>query len=99
MNRWVYNVIHVSEQSAPSEEKPDPKKASEKLNGGLSPEFIAREFPKQYGEQQVASEGKHPAQQLSEFLNQQGESGWELTTVQEVTGMRMFIFKKQVTDW
>ena len=96
MIKWVYNVIHVSEQSAPAEEKPDPKKASEKLNGGLSAEFIAREFPRQYGEQQVATEGRHPAQQLSEFLNQQGDSGWELITVQEVAGMKMFIFKKEV---
>jgi hypothetical protein len=94
MTKWAYNVIHITEQSAAPEEKPDPQKASEKLKGGLSPEFIAREFPKQYGEQQVAKTGKHPAQQLSEFLNQQGQNGWELETVQEITGMKMFIFKK-----
>jgi hypothetical protein len=94
MTKWAYNVIHVTERSAAREEKPDPQKASKKLRGGLSPEFIAREFPKQYGEQQVDTKGKHPAQQLSEFLNQQGQNGWELETVQEIAGMKMFIFKK-----
>jgi hypothetical protein len=42
----------------------------------------------------VDTKGKHPAQQLSEFLNQQGQNGWELETVQEIAGMKMFIFKK-----
>jgi hypothetical protein len=69
--------------------------ASRKLRGALSPEFISREFPQQYGpEQQSKATPKHPAEQLQHFLNLLGREGWELTTTAQVGQLLMFFFKR-----
>ncbi|MFZ9566986.1 MAG: hypothetical protein ACO28R_05675, partial [Vulcanococcus sp.] len=61
----------------------------------LSPEFISREFPQQYGpEQQAKASPKHPAEQLEYFLDLLGKQGWELTTTSQVGPLLMFFFKR-----
>ena len=69
--------------------------ASQKLGGTLSPEFISREFPQQYGpEQRAQAAPKHPAEQLQHFLNLLGKEGWEMTTTAQVGQLLMFFFKR-----
>lgn len=46
---WEYRVIHINVENNAPPEPPNPQVASQKLQGALSPEFIAREFPEQYG--------------------------------------------------
>ena len=97
MPQWEYRVIHIDASKGTPPTPPDPKVASEKLGGTLSPEFISREFPQQYGPEQQAraSAGpKHPAEQLQYFLNLLGKEGWELTNTTQVEHLLMFIFKR-----
>jgi len=63
----------------------------------LSPEFISREFPQQYGPEQQAkakAAPKHPAEQLQHFLNLLGREGWEMTNTAQVGQLLMFFFKR-----
>ena len=89
---WEYRVIHINVDSSAPPQPPDPQVASRKLGGALSPEFISREFPQQYGpEQQSKATPKHPAEQLQHFLNLLGREGWELTTTAQVGQLLMFV--------
>ena len=92
---WEYRVIHINVDSSTPPKPPDPQVASEKLGGTLSPEFISREFPQQYGpEQRSKAAPKHPAEQLQHFLNLLGKEGWEMTTTAQVGQLLMFFFKR-----
>jgi hypothetical protein len=92
---WEYRVIHINVDISAPPQPPDPQVASRKLGGALSPEFISREFPQQYGpEQQSKATPKHPAEQLQHFLNLLGREGWELTTTAQVGQLLMFFFKR-----
>ena len=58
--QWEYRVIHINVDNRTPPQPPDPEVASQKLGGTLSPEFISREFPQQYGpEQRAQSAPKH----------------------------------------
>ena len=95
MPQWEYRVIHINVENKDRPQPPDAQVASERLGGILSPEFIAREFPQQYGvshESQAA--GKHPAQQLQYFLNLLGKEGWEMSETAKVGPLLMFFFKR-----
>ena len=92
---WEYRVIHINVDHSNPPAPPDPKLASERMGGKLSPEFISREFPQQYGpEQQAKAAPNHPAEQLQHFLNLLGKEGWELTTTSQVGQLLMFFFKR-----
>ena len=95
--QWEYRVIHINVDNRTPPQPPDPQVASQKLGGTLSPEFISREFPQQYGpEQRAQSAPKHPAEQLQHFLNLLGKEGWEMTTTAQVGQLLMFFFKRPV---
>ncbi|MFM9041917.1 MAG: hypothetical protein ACKOHJ_06715 [Vulcanococcus sp.] len=101
MPQWEYRVIHINVDSSNPPSPPDPKVASEKLGGTLSPEFISREFPQQYGPEQQAkakAAPKHPAEQLQHFLNLLGKEGWEMTTTAQVGQLLMFFFKRPLRE-
>ena len=93
--QWEYRVIHINVDNSTPPKPPDPQVASQKLGGTLSPEFISREFPQQYGpEQRAQAAPKHPAEQLQHFLNLLGKEGWEMTTTAQVGQLLMFFFKR-----
>ena len=62
----------------------------------MSPEFIAKEFPKVYSKeaQKQPPKPKHPAEQLQHFLNQLGAERWELVETTQVGPLLMFFFKR-----
>ena len=93
MAQWEYRVIHINVDSNRPPQPPDPQAASEKLHGVLSPEFISREFPEQYGSA-AAQVPKHPAEQLQYFLNLLGKEGWEMVEASPVGPLLMFFFKR-----
>ena len=94
--QWEYRVVHIDATSSSPPTPPDPERASEKLGGVLSPDFIRREFPEQYGVESdtPSTRGTHPAQQLEYFLNLLGKQGWELANTAQVEHLLMFIFKR-----
>jgi hypothetical protein len=92
MPQWEYRVVHINVENKNPPEPPDAQVASQRLGGALSPEFIAREFPSQYGGGKALP--KHPAEQLQMFLNLLGKEGWELTTTSQVGALLMFFFKR-----
>ena len=93
--KWEYHVVHlnVDDSSSKHEEASNPKAASEKLKGSLSPDFLKDQFPEQYQEN-VSSE--HPAMQLSKFLNKKGQERWELSETIKIGKMLFLIMKRQV---
>ncbi|MCP9793068.1 hypothetical protein KBZ20_14745 [Vulcanococcus limneticus Candia 3F8] len=93
MAQWEYRVIHINVDNNKAPQPPDPQAASQKLHGVLSPEFIAREFPEQYGTA-AAQAPKHPAEQLQFFLNLLGKEGWEMVEASQVGQLLMFFFKR-----
>ena len=62
----------------------------------MSPEFIAKEFPKVYSKeaQKPPPKQKHPAEQLQHFLNQLGAERWELVETTQIGPLLMFFFKR-----
>jgi hypothetical protein len=88
---WEYRVIHINVESGHPPEPPDPAAASQRLQGVLSAEFIAREFPELYGTPQPP---RHPAQQLQYYLNLLGRQGWEMVEAAQVGPLLMFFFKR-----
>ena len=93
--KWEYHVVHlnVDDSSSKLEEASNPKLASEKLKGSLSPDFLKDQFPEQYQEN-VGSE--HPAMRLSKFLNKKGQERWELSETIKIGKMLFLIMKRQV---
>jgi len=93
--KWEYQVVHlnVDNSSSNSEEARNPKAASEKLKGSLSPDFLKDQFPEQY---QETKDSEHPAIQLSKFLNKKGLERWELSETIKIGQMLLLIMKRQV---
>ncbi|MCY4359784.1 hypothetical protein [Candidatus Synechococcus spongiarum] len=86
--RWEYCVIHVNEDTS---QQPSATAASEKLGGSMSPDFIERQFPDQYGRKP----SPHPAEQLGRFLNKMGSKGWMLTNITNLGPLQMYIFRRR----
>ena len=93
--KWEYHVVHlnVEDSSNKSEEASNPKAASEKLKGSLSPDFLKDQFPEQY---QGNEDSDHPANQLSKFLNKKGLDRWELSETIKIGHMLFLIMKRQL---
>ena len=93
--KWEYHVVHlnVDQSSNKNEETSNPKAASEKLKGSLSPDFLKDQFPEQYHEN---DDSEHPAIQLSKFLNKKGLEQWELSETIKIGKMLFLIMKRQV---
>ncbi|SBO42808.1 hypothetical protein [Cyanobium sp. NIES-981] len=89
---WEYRVIHINVESGAPPEPPSPKTDSEKLGGALSPEFLQKEFPQQYGP--LNARPRHPAEQLQFFLNALGRENWEMVEAAQVGPLLMFFFKR-----
>jgi hypothetical protein len=89
---WEYRVIHINVESGAPPEPPSPRTDSEKLGGALSPEFLQREFPQQYGA--LNARPRHPAEQLQFFLNALGRENWEMVEAAQVGPLLMFFFKR-----
>ena len=96
MQQWEYRVVHININNDTPQQPPSPQSASQKLGGSLSPEFIAKEFPKVYSKeaQKPPPKQKHPAEQLQHFLNQLGAERWELVETTQVGPLLMFFFKR-----
>ena len=91
--KWEYLVVHVNFESNKegNVEISNPKSASDKLKGSLSPEYLKKEFPKQFNN----SKPVHPTKQLESFLNKCGNERWHLTCTERVGGLLMFIFIRE----
>ena len=96
MQQWEYRVVPININNDAPPQPPSAQSASQKLGGSLSPEFIAKEFPKVYSErgQKSPAKAKHPAEQLQHFLNQLGAERWELVETTQVGPLLMFFFKR-----
>ena len=93
--KWEYYVVHlnIDDSSSKSEEASNPKAASEKLKGSLSPDFLKDQFPEQYQENQ---DSEHPAVQLSKFLNKKGQERWELSDTINIGNLLFLVMKREV---
>ena len=86
-------IIHLNIDNN-EKQSPNPTEASNKLGGSLSPEYLSKEFPKQYGDSKQESQ-KHPATQLQEILNLFGEECWELFEISDIGRLKMLFFKRR----
>jgi hypothetical protein len=92
---WEYRVVHINVDTGPPPQAPNPQTASQHLQGVLSPNFLAKEFPEHYGnENEAVRRNRHPAEQLQTFLNLLGKEGWEMTDSCQVGPLLMFFFKR-----
>ena len=93
--KWEYYVVHlnIEEPSQDSLNISNPKAASEKLKGSLSPDFLKKQFPDQYKEN---DNDEHPAIVLSKFLNNKGLDQWELSETIKIGNMLFLIMKRQI---
>ncbi len=93
--KWEYHVVHLNVDNSPSEnqEVSNPKAASDKLKGSLSPDFLKDQFPEQF---QQDEDSEHPAIQLSKFLNKKGQDNWELSETIKIGQLLFLIMKRQV---
>ena len=81
---WEYKVVQMISQSQVS-----PDEISRKLGGSLSAESLKAQFPEYYADQNGRA-------QISDFLNNLGQDGWELIQVQQVAALPLMIFKRQM---
>ena len=93
--KWEYHVVHlnVDDSRNKNEEISNPKTASEKLKGSLSPDFLKDQFPEQF---QQNEDSEHPAIQLSKFLNKKGQESWELAETIKIGQLLFLIMKRKV---
>ena len=65
----------------------NPKDASDKLGGSLSPESLKEQFPEYFAD-------NNGRQQIQDFLNRMGQDGWEMMQIQQVGGLPLMFFKR-----
>ena len=83
--QWEYKVVYMVAEAAAN-----PKNASDKLGGSLSPETLKEQFPEYFAE-------NNGRQQIQDFLNRMGKDGWEMMQIQQVGGLPLMFFKRAVT--
>ena len=92
---WEYKILHLRVNSDKDENKSSsPEIDSKKLKGVFSPSFIKDQFPEQYKNNEKPKP-KHPADQMSDILNNLGKHGWELVESTVVGELQFFIFKRE----
>ena len=91
-NKWEYFVLHINFEENKNVDIQNSQKASEKLGGSLSKEYLEKEFPKQF---KSVNPGLHPSKQLQIILNKFGEEGWKLKTTERIGNLLMFIFIRE----
>ena len=94
INKWEYFVLHINFEENKNVDIQNSQKASEKLGGSLSKEYLEKEFPKQF---KSVNLGLHPSKQLQIILNKFGEEGWKLETTERLGNLLMFIFMREKT--
>lgn len=93
---WEYKILDLRVNSNKKENNsPSPEIDSKKLKGVFSPSFIKDQFPEQYKNN---PQPKHPADQISDVLNNFGKDGWELVESTVVGQFQFFIFKRKKID-
>lgn len=88
---WEYRVVHIDVAPGEPPSPASPVADSQRLGGGLSPDYLEREFPEMYKNPTVP---KHPAAQLQMAFNLLGQQGWELVQTQRVGPLLMVFFKR-----
>lgn len=93
--KWEYHVVHLNVEEPVQDglNISSPEAASEKLKGSLSPDFIKKQFPDKYKENDT---DLHPATQLSKYLNNKGLDEWELFETIQISNMLFLIMKRQI---
>ena len=93
---WEYKILDLRVNSNQKENNsPSPEIDSKKLKGAFSPSFIKDQFPEQYKNN---AQPKHPADQMSDVLNNLGKQGWELVESTIVGQFKFLIFKRKKID-
>ena len=90
--KWEYFVLHINFEENKNVNEQTSQKASEKLGGSLSKEYLEKEFPDQF---KPAKPGLHPSKQLQIILNRLGEDGWKLQNTETIGNLLMFIFIRE----
>ena len=90
--KWDYFVLHINFEKNKNAIDQTSQKASEKLGGSLSKEYLEKEFPDQF---KSAKPGLHPTKQLQTILNKFGEDGWKLQNTETIGNFLMFIFIRE----
>ncbi len=95
--KWEYHAIHINveDNNDTDANSRTPEAASEKLKGSLSPDFIKEQFPDQYKDKE---ESKHPAVQLTNYLNKKGKEGWELCETMRINNLYFLIMKRPLKE-
>lgn len=104
MQRWEYHVIRINIEppNPPAGAADAPKNsvdnASQRPTPVFSQEYLKQEFPSFYGPGPETtpkpSPQDDPGQQLAQFLNGQGQQGWELVGFQHAGPHTFIIFKR-----
>ena len=92
IEKWDYFVLHINFEENKKTDIQNSQKASEKLGGSLSKEYLEKEFPQQF---KSVKPGLHPSKQLQVILNKFGEEGWKLQTTERIGNLLMFIFMRK----
>lgn len=106
MLTWEYQVIRLNIEppvaAAPEQSPADETDAKDKQAKVFSEAYLKEEFPRFYdsslqgqGQSQQPQE-VDPAFQLQDFLNSQGQQGWELVGFQHANPHVFIVFKRPV---
>ena len=106
MPRWEYQVIHLNVEEKPNNPPPPPPQVQPEgqpsnLQKVFSQTYLEQEFPNFYNAQQQqakAAQPQHPALQLQQFLNGQGEQGWSLVGIYNLGSLLMMFFRRRVAE-
>lgn len=104
MQRWEYHVIRINIEApkpptAAADAPQNPAgNSSQRPTPVFSQEYLKQEFPGFYGPgpgtSPKPSTPDDPGQQLAQFLNGQGQQGWELVGFQHAGPHTFIIFKR-----
>ena len=103
MVQWEYQVIRLNVEPPVDSPAPSQAPAPPAAKPGFSEAYLKEEFPRFYDNspaaQQAAAEQARqadPAFQLQDFLNSQGQQGWELVGFQHAMPHVFIVFKRPI---